>query len=913
MATERLDAGLVGRESELAVLGEFLDGKRFPRALVLAGESGIGKTALWEAGIAAARERGIRVLSARASGAEAQPSLAGLIDLLDGVDLDEVAGLPRPQRRALEVALLRADPAGGHSAPGAIPLAVLNVLRALASSGSVLIAVDDVPWLDTASGEALAFAVARLGTEHVRFLLTRRPDGAARLEQALDRNLERLEIAPLSLGGIRRLLSERLGLTLPRYALRRLADATLCNPLFALELGRTLVGRPPLRAGEDVYVSHSLEDLLGTRVEALSPQVRRVLLAVALDAGLGTAQLAEIADATAVEQAVDSGVLVVEGADVRPSHPLVAAAARSRSSAPERRELHLELARVVDDPDLRARHLVLASSGPDAELAASVAAAAAGALARGACLAAVELGEHALRITPPGSPERAGRVLALCESLDAAGHLQRLMAVLSSELEELPPGPMRARAHLLLSSGPADTDESLSHLDLAYQESIDDPSLRAVVLATRTMDVAVGLVERIRDAEAWAEEAFSLAGASGGEPDPVTLEALAWIRVLRGRGFDDLERRFPDVVARPVELYHSLSRLTGIRRAFRGELGQARSVFRHLLALADERGEEWSFQTLTLQLCELELRAGSWDVAAALLDDWQPSADDGINWPDSHARCRALLAAGRGLAGEAESLAATTIASCESAGMRWNLLEAQRARGIAALLAHDPGRGAESLRAVWAHTQQEGIDEPGAFPVAPELVEALVELTELDEARAVTSRLVELAEAQQHPWGLAMAKRCRALVRLADAHDDASVATLAEAAVDCGRLGLRFDHARSLLLLGRAQRRGRKWAGARHALGQAAAAFEELGSPGWVEEARSELARVGARRPRPTGELTPAEERVARLAADGLANKEIARVVHVTVKTVEVHLSHAYAKLGVRSRTQLARRLSSQP
>jgi len=85
-----------------------------------------------------------------------------------------------------------------------------------------------------------------------------------------------------------------------------------------------------------------------------------------------------------------------------------------------------------------------------------------------------------------------------------------------------------------------------------------------------------------------------------------------------------------------------------------------------------------------------------------------------------------------------------------------------------------------------------------------------------------------------------------------------------------------------------------------------------MGSPGWAEHARSELARVGGRRAPQTGELTPAERRVAELAADGLANKEIAQALFVTVRTVEVHLKHAYAKLGIRSRTQLARRLSER-
>jgi DNA-binding NarL/FixJ family response regulator len=115
-----------------------------------------------------------------------------------------------------------------------------------------------------------------------------------------------------------------------------------------------------------------------------------------------------------------------------------------------------------------------------------------------------------------------------------------------------------------------------------------------------------------------------------------------------------------------------------------------------------------------------------------------------------------------------------------------------------------------------------------------------------------------------------------------------------------------------LLSLGRAQRRLRKWALARDALDRAAAAFDELGSPGWSGQARAERARVGGRRPQTSGGLTEAERRVVELAADGLANKEIGQRLHVSVRTVEVHLKHAYAKLGIRSRTQLARRLSER-
>jgi DNA-binding CsgD family transcriptional regulator len=241
----------------------------------------------------------------------------------------------------------------------------------------------------------------------------------------------------------------------------------------------------------------------------------------------------------------------------------------------------------------------------------------------------------------------------------------------------------------------------------------------------------------------------------------------------------------------------------------------------------------------------------------------------------------------------------------------WDELEAERARAIAALLAPDAARAADRARRVWEFTRDAGIDEPGVFPIAPELVEALADLGELEEAATVVERLSALAAAQDHPWGRVTARRCDALVRLAaKTYDEEAGAALEAAADEYERLGLRFDAARSRLVLGRTQRRFKQWGAARAALERAATAFDALASPGWAERARAELERVGARRPRPTGELTPTEERVVALAADGLANKQIAQALFVTVHTVEVHLSRAYAKLGVRSRSQLAGRLA---
>ena len=326
---------IVGREQELAAIGEFLADEEAAQALVLQGGPGFGKTTLWEAAIDAARERRMRVLSARPSEAEAQLSFAALIDLLDDVGADELhRTLPAPQRRALDVALLRSEPTGEPPEPHAIAVAFLNALRGLAAAGPLVVAVDDVPWLDRPSAEALAFAARRLHGLDVRFLLARRLGAETSVEQAFaEIGPRRLEVGPLSLGATRRLLSERLGLTLPRVLLRRIVATTLGNPLFALELGRVVAGRGPLGPGEDIPVPDAVEDLLGTRVAELAGSMRTVLLAVALGGDLRVSELRAIGDPGAVDDGIDAGVLVLDRDRVRAFHPLLAAAARRRSRA----------------------------------------------------------------------------------------------------------------------------------------------------------------------------------------------------------------------------------------------------------------------------------------------------------------------------------------------------------------------------------------------------------------------------------------------------------------------------------------------------------------------------------------------------------------------------------------------------
>ena len=235
---------VIGRAAELGVIQEFLaDIEHGPRALVLSGEAGIGKTVLWEAGVDDARGRFDSILTCRGVEAEASLSFAGLSELLGDV-LDEVGpALAPPRRRALEVALLLAEPGESPPDPHAIGLAVLDVLRALADRGPCLVALDDIQWLDPASAGVLQIALRRLRDEPLGLLATLRlgPEfggSPVELERSFpDERLERLTVGPLSLAALHRLLEERLGLELTRPELARVQEATAGNPFFALELG----------------------------------------------------------------------------------------------------------------------------------------------------------------------------------------------------------------------------------------------------------------------------------------------------------------------------------------------------------------------------------------------------------------------------------------------------------------------------------------------------------------------------------------------------------------------------------------------------------------------------------------------------------------------------------------------------
>lgn len=479
---------VLGRDLELGSVDAFLDRVEGLAGLVLEGEPGVGKSTLWLAAIARARERGFRVLSSRPAEPERDRAHLVLGDLFEEVLDDVLPALAVPRRRALELALLTGQAPDHPVDERALGVAVRESLQILAERTPLLLAVDDEQWLDRSSANALRFALRRLRDERVLLLPARRPNDETEmpgLENAVapDR-AERLVLGPLSMGALHLLLQRRLKRSFARPTLLRLLELSGGNPFYALELAREL--GPEDAAGdttEGIPVPESLEQLVGARLEQLPNPTREALRVVAVHGRPSRSLLRTSGVATrALEPAVAAQVLAWTGNAVRFTHPLLASALYQSASPEERRRTHERLATIVDDPVERGRHLALATEEPDEEVATTLEESADLALARGTIFAAAELGEHALRLTPPHEPEeRHRRALATAKRHLESGEARRARALALDLLTWSHAGAQRAEALVLMS----DVEEGAANLERAIdlrREALgaaDPPRLQA--------------------------------------------------------------------------------------------------------------------------------------------------------------------------------------------------------------------------------------------------------------------------------------------------------------------------------------------------------------------------------------------------------------------------------------------------
>lgn len=919
-----MSAQLVGREEELQALELFLaSARRESRALVIEGEAGVGKTSLWEAAIHEAADGGARCLSARPAEAEASFAYAALGDLLRA-ERDALAALPPRQRRALEVALLLGDDEGEAPDAQSVGLGVLGVVERLAADGPLVLAVDDVQWLDTPSAAVLSFAARRVGEVPVALLLSWRTAGGEAVPLDLDRaaigdGLERLAVRPLSLGAIQKLVQDRLGFLPPRPALRRLHDLSGGNPFFALELARALRdGTLSLEPGERLPVA--LDELAGARVRALSEGARRSLAAAAAVAQPTLALVDAVTggDRGALDEAERADVISVRDGRIRFGHPLLASSAYAAVDPPERRRIHSAAANHVRDSEERARHLALAATGPDGSVAAALEEAAAHAESRGAPQAAAELYERAAALTPADAAEdrlRRTRKAAFC--MFQSGDGRRAREQLDAVVGELGPGPERAAALISLARVRSYDDDLRAAEGLfrqALEEAGDDNELRAAA-GENVAAILFRLRERLPEGVQHATTAARAAEAAG--HSGWLAEALGARVIAEGA----LGRR--GSTARTIEAALALQPECESRRALAqplfqvgvvwlwwDELDLARSAFERLGARAREMGEEGSLPYVLVLAAQVEAVRGDLPLAAAYANEGYALAEQ-VGQETLCAYLLALRAVVHADAGEPDACRAAAGRALELAERTSGRPADHFATAALGRLELSLGRPAEAVAVLGPLVEflrREQIREPGTARVVPDQIEALIALGELDAAEELLGWYAANAADLERPSALAAASRCKGLL-VAEQGELEDALTELQRAVDRGpEVPVPLERGRSLLALGSAQRRARQKRAAREALEAARTIFEEMGAAVWAERARDELSRIGGRVPS-SGELTAAERRVAELVAEGLQTKQVAAALFVSPKTIEGHLTNIYAKLGVHSRTELARRL----
>jgi tetratricopeptide (TPR) repeat protein len=918
------DVGIVGRDAEREQIVAWLDGPR-PSCLTIDGEAGIGKTTLLEFARDGAARLGDLVLSWRASPAERDLAFSSLAAILDRPEVEAaLPAVPGPRRVALEAALGRTRLRDDHQDAALVGLAILDLLKYLAARRPVTIALDDAPWCDPATAGAMAFALRRVHRESVGLLLARRvpdpgPDGGP-LGDALER-VTRLDVRPLSVGSIGRLIRERAGTIHPRPTLVRLHEACGGNPFLALEMTRALAARRlALAPGEPFPVPAAVGPLVRDHLSTLSSGARRCLLVVAISRRTSIGLLESVAGAQApemVDEAVAAGVLVADGPWLRAAHPLMATIAFADAHPGELRSLHRALAEVVDDPLERAIHRAATIDGANTLVAHELADAAEIAFQRGAPGGAADLFERALALVP--ETDRAPLRLRASAAHLAAGDVAAAAASLREITATTPRGTARARALLALGEIVYLEDPSAG-LSLLF-EALEHAGADRLLAATIHVSIAImgdGDPDASRDS---AAEAVAILEAPAAPADP------------RIRAFARLERAYGSLLRgeRLVteDLTAAIEQLDDNDDSFLGRSARERvERFLYHLGRLDEslavdvaeyrrlsdRGQVGLLPPVVQAISVLEQMLGRWADAREHARECIDLVEQGEEvWRD-----RAMMAWGRILAwegdlDEARGIASEALDREERTGDLWEATIFRVLLGFIELSASDPSAALAHFRRAADAADTLHVGLPTVFRFLGDFVEAAVLAGDLDLAeRIVRERLDPSAERVPLPWTTAMRARGRGLLAMARGELDAAATVLDEAVeIFDTQLAMPFERARTLLARGQVHRRRDARRAAREDLEAALAVFHALPARAWERRALDELRRIGGRAPLGRA-LSEAERMVAERAAAGRTNREIAAELVVSVRTVESQLSAAYRKLGISARGQLDTALAEE-
>jgi DNA-binding CsgD family transcriptional regulator len=683
----------------------------------------------------------------------------------------------------------------------------------------------------------------------------------------------------------------------------RIGQASGGNPLYALEIGR-LLERDENAAR--IPVPESLQSLVTSRARSLPRRTQ--------DALLRTAALAHpdlgLVEARALVPAEEAGLVRVR-ADERIEfvHPLYASAVYSSAPLDHRRATHRALADVVRDPEERARHLALGCDPPDEGVAQEVEAAARGARLRGAPDSAAELTGLAIQLLPEGSASADTLRLDLAEHLYLASDFQGAANVVEQLRGDLEPGDLSARALLVLaeidywrkgeSAATALAEEALR----TARESLLQARCQAAIA------MYAGTVDLTKAAAAARAALALLEGLPEAEPGLVAAALSARVRadLFLGEGFDvgaaeralELERAAQSAVVDDRVVFK-----LGQWLRYVDDLDGARAHLVQSEQAAQDEGDESSLANILLNRMIVETWAGDWAEAETLaLRMSDAFAQQGVGvesegggpwgaYVDAHAGRIDAVRVAFERADSDEPIVA----------MIWN-----RCVGLAALAVGEAAEADDHLTRAVAELDRVAFREPAVWRVDGDAIEAAVAVGDLERAESLTVRFEERAARSRIPWSLAVSARCRGILLAAQGELEAGAETLARALTEHERCPMPFERARTLLIHGQVLRRLKQKRGARASLEEALAIFRGLDAGPWLRRTEDELARVAVRRA--PDELSATELRIARLAASGSTNQEIAGQVFLTRKTVEANLARAYRKLGIRSRAQLARAL----
>ena len=898
--------GFVGRSSERELLDRLLARVRTgaSEALVIRGEAGIGKSALLR--YAARQAAGFRVVQLTGIEAEMELPFAGVHQLCIAIP-DRIEALPAPQRAALTIALGLAD--GQVPERFLVGLAVLSLLSAVAAERPLLCLVEDAQWLDAASAQVLGLVARRVHAESVAIVVAVREPADG---QDFDR-LPELRLDGLPEPDAGRLLASVVTGRLDSRVAERIIAETRGNPLALVELparmtaaelaGFELPGTAELPA--------HLEDHYLRRVRELPEATQRLLLVAAAEP-LGDPQVVLQAarrldiEPGAFEPAEE---LLAIGKRVQFRHPLVRSAVYRAAPPVNRQRVHEVLAEVshsTADADRRAWHRALAAPGKDEDVAADLEQSAARAQARGGVAAAAALLQRAVALTP--DPARRGhRALAATYANVQAGAFSAARGLLATAeagpLDEL----QRARIELLraqlafissrgtdaipLLLGAARRFERLD-VDVALETYVDAFSaalfgarlngsvgLREIAQAARAAPRSPGTADVLLDA------LIGLAGDYGAAV-PLCREALRRLSGDEASAKERLRWLWQGCVLafeiwndeHASALSHAsveIARTTGTL----GELALALSARTPVLVF---RGDLAAAAATVAETASVEQATGirAAPYGALILSAWQGKpreTTDLIELTDREAGAR----------GEGIGLAIGAYAR--------------------AVLSNGLARYDDALAAATSIVEHhEVVAENWGLS---ELIEAAMRCGRPDLATAALHRLASKAAAAGTHWAHGIEARARALLA-----DGADADRWFRTAIDqLHRTQVRAELARTHLLYGEWLRRDGRRLDARANLDAAHKMFVSMGMAAFAHRATTELAATGQQRrqriPETRDELTTQERQIAELARDGLSNPQIGARLFLSPRTVEWHLRHVYAKLGIRTRRELRRAL----